>query len=427
MGESGLFAAQPFAEEYRLTFAFLTSVGVGLLIGLERERHAEAKAGVRTFALIAMLGTLTVLIAEQSGSAWIIAAGLIVVGGTVLAAYLADRKPSWDSGTTTVVAAAVTYSLGVAIAYGFVETGVALAILVTALLYFKTEIEGFQQSLTPVDYRSLLQFAALSLVVLPVLPDEGYGPYGALNPRNIGYMVVLISAVSFTGYVASRVLRARADPALLGAIGGLVSSTATTLVYSREARGRAGLASTAIVVILLANLVMVVRVGLLSLAASPSLLPTLAVALGATLAAGLPFAYFAWRQGHERGALAAPEFTNPTNLRVALGFGAAYALILLASAWLSEVVGEHGLYLLAIVSGLTDVDAISLSAMRLHEEGRIAATEATTTIALAIASNFVTKAGIVFATGGAALGRRSLAAFSVMALALFAGVALVRP
>ncbi len=398
--------------------AFLTSLAIGLLVGLERERHPESKAGVRTFALISLSGALCSLLGEKAGSAWVLVAGLLACAGGVLSAYRADGDANWDSGTTTVVAAIVTYCLGAATWYGYDDLAVSLAIVVTVLLHFKTEIEGFSIRLTPKDIASVLQFAVLSLVILPVVPNEGFGPYGAFNPYHLWMMVVLISAVSLAGYLAWRLAGGRAPTLLLGALGGLVSSTATTLVYARGARGHPELEKTAATVLLLANLMVLLRITVLATVVEPRLLMTLAPVLAAGLVAALPIAWYTWRRHQGEAGFASPELTNPTDLKVALGLGAAYALILLLGSWLNDTAGARGLYGLAFASGLTDVDAISLSSMRLFGDASITAGTAASAIVVALCSNVIVKAAIAFVVGGVSLGRQCLAGFAAMGAAL---------
>ena len=261
-------------DHYTISLSFLTSLAVGLLIGLERERHREAKAGVRTFALISILGTVCAMLGEKTASPWLLVAGLVVSTGGVLAAYLSAPTSTPDQGTTTVMAAALTFCLGAAVWHGYSGIVIAVAIVVTTLLHYKSQLEGFSVKLNATDMESLLQFAVLSLVILPVVPNKGFGPYGALNPYDLWLMVVLISAVSLAGYVAWRLLGGKGPVLLLGALGGLVSSTATTLVYSRGARGKPELEGTAATVILLANLVVLLRLSVLAVAVMPSILPT---------------------------------------------------------------------------------------------------------------------------------------------------------
>jgi uncharacterized membrane protein (DUF4010 family) len=412
-------------DQYAVSLAYLTSLAVGLLVGLERERHREAKAGVRTFALIALLGTLCAMLGERTQSPWLLVAGLAASTGGVLFAYQAAPISTPDMGTTTVMAAALTFCLGAAVWHGYSELVIAVAIVVTTLLHYKTQLEGFSMKLTQTDMASLLQFAVLSLVILPVVPNRGFGPYGALNPYHIWMMVVLISAVSLAGYVAWRLLGGKGPVLLLGALGGLVSSTATTLVYSRGARGRPELEGTAATVILLANLVVLLRLTVLAIAVMPSILPTMVPVMVAGLAATLPVAWMTWRKHAVGPALENPELTNPTDLPVAVGFGVAYAVILMAAAWLNDLAGVAGVYMVALVSGLTDVDAISLSSFRLFGDGRVTAAGAVMTVVVALCSNALVKASIVFVAGGRSLGMRCIAGFGAMVAALLAAAALM--
>jgi uncharacterized membrane protein (DUF4010 family) len=231
--------------------------------------------------------------------------------------------------------------------------------------------------------------------------------------------------VSLAGYVAWRLLGGRGPVLLLGALGGLVSSTATTLVYSRGARGKAELEGTAATVILLANLVVLLRLTVLAVAVEPRILPTMLPVVAAGLAVALPVVWMTWRRRSKGEAMENPELTNPTDLPVAIGFGVAYAVILMAAAWLNDLQGVRGVYAVAMVSGLTDVDAISLSSFRLLGEGSVTARGAVMTIVVALCSNIAVKASIVFVVGGASLGRRCIVGFGAVAAALLTAAALI--
>lgn len=379
--------------------ALATSLAIGLLIGIERERSPYAKAGLRTFALISLFGAVTALVAERAGAPWIVAVGLALVGLAIVAAYQRG-EPTVDPGTTTVVAVLLAYVLGAMCWYGERTLAVMLAIAATALLYFKPELRGILERFERRDLMAVLQFAALSLIVLPVLPDAGYGPYGALNPYRIWLMVVLVSGISLAGYIALKLVGTRHGAAALGVLGGLVSSTATTLVYSRHGRD-AAFVGVAALVILTANLVVLVRIGVLGAIVEPQVLPSLAPVLGGALAGGLAgAAAIWWRHLRGRRELPVPQVANPTELRTALTFGAIFAIVLFAAAWISDAAGRGGLYLVALASGLTDVDAITLSALQLHELGRVSAREAATVVAIALLANTVFKLGIVLAVAG---------------------------
>ena len=239
--------------------AFMTSLAIGLLIGLERERRRSAKAGLRTFALVALLGTLSGMLAEQTDSGWILAGGLLAVGAMIIAAYINQPDDAGDPGTTSVVAILVCYCLGAAVWFGYGTLAVMLGIATTVLLYFKAELHGISHRLTPKDLISILQFAVLSFVILPILPDRNYGPYAALNPHQAWLMVVLVSGVSLAGYAALRLAGPQHGAPMMGLLGGLVSSTATTVVFSRHARAHAALARSAMVVIMIASLMVLLR------------------------------------------------------------------------------------------------------------------------------------------------------------------------
>lgn len=401
--------------------AFAISLAIGMLIGLERERTPSAKAGLRTFTLVALFGTLAALLSEQTGTAWVLAGGLLVVGGMMVAAYARAPDLGDDPGTTTVAAIALCYGLGAMVWYGYHQLAVMLAIVSTVLLYFKAELHGITRSLTRRDLISFLQFAVLSLVILPLLPNQDYGPYLALNPYQIWWMVVLISGVSLAGYAALRVAGQRYGTPLMGLLGGLVSSTATTLVFARHARANAALIPIAAVVILLANLVVLVRLGVIAAVVSPRLLAVLLPVLGGGLIVGLVGTALLWRGLRSDGALPDLELNNPTEIRTALSFGLLYAAVLFAAAWLSDYAGSQGLYAVALVSGLTDVDAITLSSLRLFELGKLAQNQVVTAVTLAFIANMAFKFGLTLFIGGWRLARKTAVGMLAIVLGVAAG------
>jgi uncharacterized membrane protein (DUF4010 family) len=397
--------------ELALTFA--VSAAIGLLVGIERERKPTAKAGLRTFALIAVVGTGCALAAKLTDSPWLIAVGFVLVGLTLAGAHLVDRAAAaTDSGTTTVVAALLVFLLGVLNFLGERTLAVALGIGMTALLYFKTELEGVATRLTPTDIRSMLQFGAVSAIVLPLLPDRSFGPYGVLNPFHIWLMVVLISGVSLAGYVAWRLTLERKGLLLTGLLGGVISSTATTFSFARQARAGAQSPAAVIVVLLLANVAMLVRVLLLVLVAAPAVLQSSALALSPALLLSVPVLWWYFARAGGESAGRGGYLENPTQLGTALLFAGFYALILLAAAWLAEKAGSGGLFGLSFVSGLTDVDAITLSSSRLAVQGAIDVRDAATAIAVAVTSNMLFKAAVAAVVGGRTLGTRAVLAFA---------------
>lgn len=400
---------------------------LGLLMGLERERSPAAKAGLRTFALTALFGVLAAHLAMTLGTPWLIGAGLLTVGGIIVAAYLrAPQEPDGDPGTTTMAALVLCYGLGVLVWHEEFQLAVMLAIVATTLLYFKPELRGMSQKLSRRDLLSMLQFAVLALIILPLLPNENYGPYGALNPYQIWWMVVLIAGVSLAGYAALRLIGQERGAAMLGVLGGLVSSTATTLSFTRHARASEAMVPVAVTVIVLANLVVLVRLGVLAAIVAPDVLGALLpILLGGLIAGGLAAAYGV-RRLRPQGEMPELAMGNPTELRTALGFGLLYAVVLLATAWLTDRLGALGTYAVALVSGLTDVDAITLSSLRLYRLDKLPETTLANVIMLAILSNLVFKSVLTLAIGGHRTGRHVLAGFAATAFGLLAAWAIMR-
>lgn len=405
--------------------AFAVSLAIGLLIGLERERRIEPKAGLRTFALVGLLGCLSALIAQQTGSGWILAVGMLAVGAMMVVSHAVDPQDDGDPGTTSVVALMLCYGLGAAVWFGYATLAIMAAIAITVLLYFKAQLHDVTTRLTHKDLISVLQFAVLSFIVLPILPDRDYGPYDAFNPHQIWWLVVLISGLSLAGYAALRLIGTERGAAVLGVFGGLASSTATTMVFARHARSHEDLARTATLVILLANLAVTVRLGVVSAVVAPSLIAPLAAVLGCGLVLGLGVTLWGWRRLHEQGELPMPEVSNPTEIRTAVTFGLIYGAVLLVSAWLQDLAGSKGLFLVALVSGFTDVDAAALSALRLYNLDKITQLQAVVAIVLALLSNLAFKIGLVVAIGGGALTRRALPGLLAIGFGLGAGLALL--
>jgi uncharacterized membrane protein (DUF4010 family) len=411
--------------EFEHVPAFVTSLAIGLLIGLERERHPGAKAGLRTFALVALFGTLCALLGEEADSPVFLVLGMLAVATMIITAYARDpvQEEPW---TTTVIAVLVCYALSAMVWFDYASVAVMLAIVTTTLLYFKAELSGIASRLERRDLISILQFAVLMFIILPILPDRDFGPYGAINPHQIWAIVVLISGVSLAGYVAFRLVGIRYGTPLLGLFGGLVSSTATTAVYARHGKQHAELGGAATVVIVLANLVLLVRLAVLTAVVAPDFLPSLLPVLGSGLLPGLAsLAYLGWRtRGSRAGPV--PDIKNPTELRTALAFGILYAIVLLLAAWFSDAAGSKGLYAVALVSGLTDVDAITLSSLRLYKMGSVAAAQAAIAIALAILSNVAFKLGLVLFIGGRPLFFRCAGAMGAVAGGLVIALFLIR-
>ena len=388
--------------------AFATALGIGLLVGMERERRPDSAAGLRTFALVAMLGCLFALLSEKTGGPWVLIAGLVVIAGAMVASNFSAQHEEQYRGFTSEAAIIIIYGLGAAVWFGYATLAVMLAIATTVLLYFKAELRQLSERLTPKDINSILQFAVLSLVILPILPNTDFGPYNAINPRQIWWMVVLISGLALGGYMALRIIGARHGAAVLGIFGGLASSTATTMMFSRHASEHGNLVRMAGIVILIANVMVMVRLGIVSGIVAPSLLVPIAIVFACGIVPGVTMALYGWKILSAAGDLPMPEVKNPTELKTAISFGLLYAMVLLASAWLQDIAGNKGLFVVAVASGLTDADAAVLSALRLFNLEAISSGEAVIAITLALVSNLVFKIGLVVSIGGGKLARHAL-------------------
>ena len=388
--------------------AFATALGIGLLIGMERERRPDSAAGLRTFSLVAMLGCLFALLEERSGSTWLLAVGLLVIAAAMIASNFSAQQEEQYRGFTTEAAIVVTYGLGAAVWFGYTTLAVMLANATTVLLYFKAELKQFSERTTAKDINSILQFAVLSLVILPILPSEDFGPYNAINPRQIWYMVVLISGLALAGYLALRIIGARHGAAVLGIFGGMASSTATTMMFSRHARDHADLVRMSAIVILIANIMVMIRIAIVSSIVAPALAMPVVIVFACGIVPGVALTLYSWRILANAGELPMPEVKNPTELKTAFSFALLYAVVLLVSAWLQDKAGSSGLYIVALVSGLTDADASVLSSLRLFNLDKIAGGQAVVAVTLALMANLVFKIGLVLSIGGGKLARYAL-------------------
>ena len=401
------------------------SLAIGLLIGLERERSPAAKAGLRTFALTALFGTLLAMLAARADAGWMLAAGMLSVAALIIAAYLGEAGDGGDRGTTTQVALLLCFVYGAMIGHGEGTIVVMLAIVTTMLLYFKPELHGLSKRMERRDMLSILQFGVLSCIILPILPDQGYGPYQVLNPQNIWLMVVLLSGISLAGYVALRLIGMRYGAPLVGIMGGMVSSTATTLIYARHSKSQQGMFDLTVQVILLANLVVLIRIGVICATVSPGTFMKLLPLLGGGMLLGLVAVLRTWRQLRNRDDAPMPQVQNPAEIGGSLLIGMIYAAVLVLSALLADYAGSKGLYAVGLVSGLTDVDAITLSSLRLHNLGQIEAAQAVTAIGLALISNMVFKFGLVVVIGGKGLARRCLPGMVAIVIGMIAGLLVI--
>lgn len=397
------------------------ALGLGLLVGLQKERTESPLAGLRTFGLVTLMGAVAALIAVESG-ALVIVAGLIAVTALMVTGNIVlMRGGGTDGGQTTEAAVVLMYLTGAILVTGPRPVAIVLAGTIATLLHLRDELHSWVDRLSDRDVRAIMQFVLISLVVLPTLPDQTYGPYDVINPRQVWWMVVLIVGLNLTGYAAFRVFGARAGTALAGVLGGVISSTATTVSYARLTRTDETKSPTAVIVVWIASAVVFVRILLEIGAVAPAFLPVAAPPLLAMLVVFLLALAVAWRSG-TTPTDSPLEPGNPTELKPAILFGALYALVLLVVATGQDWLGDAGLYFAAAISGLTDVDAITLSTSRLVDTGRLDANTGWRVVLIAILSNLVFKLGLAAVMGSRAFARK----LGILgAVAVGAGVAIL--
>ncbi|MCF8112329.1 MAG: MgtC/SapB family protein [Desulfotignum sp.] len=388
-------------SSYNLVLTLLAALAIGLLIGIERgwndreENEGERIAGIRTFSLIGLLGGVTALVSQQI-TPWFIVAGFLGVCALIIAAHILEVRADKDVGTTTAFTMMLTFVLAAWASYGHPIPAMGVTVVVISLLGYKPVLHSWLQNITPKDFFSGIKLLVISLVLLPLLPNKGYGPWEALNPYWTWWMVVLISGISFLGYVVIQIAGEKKG-VLVTAIGGaLVSSTAVTFSLARFAREQKGntLFSGGV---LLAAAIMFIRVIIEVLVVNPGLLGALWIPL-TTMFAGLICALvFVWpRQNKKQAATHQPiALKNPLQLGMAMQFGLVLAAVLLLSEAMKEWFGSYGIYALSVVSGLIDVDAIALSLSRSARQD-MAAEVAVLGIILACLTNTLVK-GVIFA------------------------------
>lgn len=408
------------------------ALGIGLLIGLERGWHDRnlddggRVAGIRTFGLIGLLGGVWATLARTLDDR-VLAAALLVFGIAVTAAHVMRVRRLGDLGATTLVASLLTFGLGAMAVRVDMALAASAAVIVTLLLGMKTALHGWVRRIEYVELVAVLQLLLISVVMLPVLPDRGFGPWQALNPREIWWMVVLIAGISFVGYVAVRYAGTRRGMLITAIAGGLASSTVVTLNFARLSKRNPELARVLAAGAAAATLTLFARVVVIVAAVNPRLSADVAMLLapGAAVSALGGLILWPYRQKSELPETIAVR--NPFEFWTAFRFGLLLTGVLLAGRALQNWYGAGGLYATAAIAGLADVDAVTLSMSRLAGDiaGPFAVSAATARIAIliAVAVNTIAKAAIAVAFGADGFRWRVAAALVGVAAALAGSLA----
>ena len=391
-----------------LALRFAAALGLGLLLGIERERKRDAElffGGVRTFALIALLGAVGAFMERELNQGWLIIAAFVALSALVIVSY-ATTAARGELGITTEISSMLAFIVGALCGWQHVGVASVATVVCLLLLTFKDFLHRLARRVELADIEATLTFAVISVIILPLLPNQNFGPppLDVINPYKIWLMVVLIAGLNFLGYVLVKVLGNEHGLALTGILGGLVSSTAVTLSFSQRSRREPEMSSAFVLAIVIAWTIMFLRVVIMVGIINRALAASLAVALGCMALAGLLVCLALWRRrAHETGVVAAGA--NPFELGEAIKFGLLFGIVTIVAKAAEVYLGATGLYLAGAVAGATDVDAIALSmanrATTTPESIKIAAY----TIVIAVISNTLVKVGMVAFMGAPAMRR----------------------
>ncbi len=342
------------------------AIAIGLIIGLERgwkgreSEEGSRVAGLRTFGLIGLLGGLWALLAETQGQGLVlISLAFVALTALLIVGHILAVKQSGDFGVTTIVAALIAFALGALSVSGEMHVAVAGAIVTAIILSLKSLLHGWLRLIDYDELSAILKLALIWVVILPLLPNQGYGPWQAINPYQIWWMVVLIAGISFAGYVAIKIVGAHKGLLITGFLGGLVSSTAATINLSKLAQ-KGTRVPVICAAILLAETIMFPRMLLEIAVVNRELLLSAWLPVTSMTVVMLAGVVIIWHRKEQSGD-GELSVTNPFQIKMALQFGLLLAAVMFLAEAAMDWLGEAGIYLVALISGVADVDAITLS------------------------------------------------------------------
>jgi uncharacterized membrane protein (DUF4010 family) len=411
-----------FIDSLEIMKNLLTALAVGLLIGVERgwssraEQEGERVAGIRTFSLVAILGGLSSIVSHEVGN-WFIGVSFLSVLILVVIGQIIEVKKSGDKGITTEVSILITFILAAWAAMGYQLYSLVAAVIVVTILSLKPTLHRWLNRLHVEEIYAGVKLLIISVVFLPFLPNQGYGPYEAINPYWIWWMVVLICGISFVGYFAIKYVGNRWGTLVTAITGGLASSTAVTISlaqftrqYKTEKLFMGG--------VMVASSIMFVRVLIEVSIVNRHLVELLWIPISMMFLSVLGCGYWLWRSSGRQQHEPEIEMKNPFQIKTALQFGLLLGLILLLSEAMKEWFGDSGIYILSVVSGLMDVDAITLSLSKMAKDS-ISETVAVMGIVLASAVNTLVKGFIFSFIAGL---QRSLLLIGLLILSVLPGL-----
>ncbi|MDO8869503.1 MAG: MgtC/SapB family protein [Methanobacteriaceae archaeon] len=401
-----------------LILKFIIALAIGALVGIERERKSKETefAGIRTFIFIALLGILSAYLSEIFTYFYLIAfAGLSFLVGL---SYWVSTQDNGDLGLTTEVTALLTFSLGLMCYWddGY-KLAPILAIIITTLLALKPGLHKIAQKISQKEMTDTLKFLIIAFVILPLLPNQTMGPWEVFNPYQIWLMVVFISGISYAGYILMKIVGPERGLGLTGVVGGLVSSTAVVTAMAARVKESDALMKAAVFAAVVASSMMFLRIFFEVLVINPSLAPLLAAPMVVMGVLGILLGIAVWKSSAIKEMDSEITLKNPFSLKPALIFGALFILILFISKLANIYLGSRGVYLASIISGVADVDAITISMALLAQDNVLSSTTAVTAITLASISNTLVKFGIALFLGTRNFGKNLGVLFAIIILA----------
>lgn len=392
--------------------ALAAALAVGTVIGLERGWRDRQRleggrvAGLRTFALLGLLGGVLGLLSGFLG-VWPMTGGLVGLSLLAAVSYREGVRTHGSLSATTAVAALLTYALGALAGVGQAALAIGVAVVVAVLLNLKPTLHRWLQLVEHRELSAALQLLVLSAVILPLLPNAAYGPYGALNPFLLWWAVVLVAALSLGGHIAMRLTGPSRGILWTGVLGGLASSTAVTLTLARRARDQPALSNAAAAGTLAACGMMFLRMTVIVLLIQPALGVMLGVPMAAAGITLLGLGAWRWRRCEAEAETQTQQADDMAvfDLGTALTFGAFLGVMAVLIQAATQWLGSAGLFVAAALSGLLDVDAITITVMRMQAVGSLATQAAQIAVGLAIAANMLTKTLTALFVGGALVGR----------------------
>lgn len=392
--------------DFVLIQQFLISLALGALIGLEREyAHYRGKgqsyAGIRTYPLIALFGSLSAYLGE-SISPWLLVVGMLLVGGMILIAYFTiNERVHKYVGATSEVAGFITFFIGILVYHDQVLLATIITITMTIILYARSILHNFARKMEKKELADTLKFVVIAFVILPFLPDTWYGPHAIFNPYLVWLMVVFISGISFTGYIMLKWFGEKGI-VLAGFLGGIASSTATTLSFAERSRKEKKVFRALALGVILANVGMFGRIAVLLLAVNRPVFWKLFPVIAALVVITLVFSYYLWKKANKVNSKV--KLASPFTLWPALKFGAFFAAIVVLTKLANVYFSTRGIYLVSFFSGFVDIDPVVLSLAQLAKT-TISEKVAQNGILIGMLTNILAKGGIAYWLGGRDFGK----------------------